>query len=110
VGNVVDGDGWEHGGDGGAEKGCGSIGGGGDPAEFLGEAVARELRESSVKVVARSIWSIGGQGWDFHKERDSVAFTVVARVFRSSGELGSEMFRSGSSMGLGGVVLQGWFG
>jgi hypothetical protein len=68
VSDVVVGDGRGHEFDGGTKMGCGGVGDGGAPARFLGEALAWELREGSVKVVVRSIWRIGARGWEFHGE------------------------------------------
>ena len=57
-----------------------------------------------------SIWRMGGWKWDFHGEWDSAKRVAVVRVFCGSGEVGVEILGLGSSSGLGGVVLQGWFG
>ena len=105
MGDVVDGDGREHGFDGGAERGRGGVGGGGAPAAFLGEALAWKLREGSGKVMVRLIWGVQGREWEFHGERGSAGYTAAARVFCVSGEVGVEMGGLGSCVGVNGSSL-----
>ena len=92
MGDFVDGDGREHGFDGGAERGRG----GGAPAMFLGEVRAGELREGLGKVMVGLNRGVQGREWEFHGERGSAGFTAAARAFCVSGEVGVEMGGLGS--------------
>ena len=71
MGDVVDGDGREHGFDGGAKRGHGSVDGGGAPAMFSGEVRAGELREGLGKVMVGLNRGVQGREWEFHGERGS---------------------------------------
>ena len=105
MGDVVDGDGREHGFDGGAERGCGGVGGGGAPAMFLGEVRAGELCEGLGKVMVGLNRGLQGREWEFHGERGSAGFTAAARAFCVSGEVGVEMGGLGSCVGVNGSSL-----
>ena len=90
--------------------GCGGVGDGGAPARFLGEALAWELREGSVKVVVRLIWRIGGRGWEFHGELGLGGIHGGGKGVLQLRRGWAAMCGSVSSVGLWEVLLQGWIG